>query len=133
MTEKPLIEVIRMLPEHRHFIVKSFTKGARFAPEFANMDDDTYYQWMTPHVISIVDSTSTLCAVDAEDNNVIIGFLTHSNETGHFAYVRKDWRGEQIFKTLRSVAGISAYSHRSGSWHHQRGSLRWSPFFLPAG
>jgi len=128
MTESP-VEVVEALPSHRHFIVKSFVKGARFAPEFANMTDDAYYAWATPHVIAVVGVAKTLCAVDAQDHDVIIGFLTFSGTTGHFAYVRKDWRNEQIFKTLRQLAGIEGYSHRSAFWRHARGGLEWRPFF----
>jgi hypothetical protein len=117
------------LPSHVHFVVKSFVKVARFAPEFQYMTDDDYYAWMTPHVIEVVQRSDCLVAVDENDHDVIVGFIVYSGDTAAFAYLRKAWRNEQVFKTLRTKTGVRRYSYRSGNWNHARGGLEWAPFF----
>jgi hypothetical protein len=117
-------------PEHRPFVVGTWMKAMRRAPEFVYMSDDTYYNWARKHVSFYVEQNPTLVALDPEDLDIVIGFLNYTDTTCNFTYIRKDFRGNGIYKRLKELSGITRYSHRSDRWSHQRGRLEYAPWFL---
>ncbi len=116
-------------PEHRPFLIKTAMKAMRLAPEFEDLTDDAYYEWAKPHVAELVLNNPSLVALEPDDLDTIISFLTYSDNTQIFAYTRKGFRGFGIYGRLKEISGVEGYSHRSRTWKHSRGGLVYRPWF----
>lgn len=111
---------------HLPFVVGAWIKSMRL--EYKDVDEDLYYEWAKRHCAELVETSDVLVAVDPEDPDNIIGFIVYKNGCLAWAYVRKDWRANNVFRTLKEVAGIDRYSHRSHSWNHRRSGLPFIPW-----
>lgn len=116
-------------PNHIPFIAGTFVKSYRKAAECAGWADDDYYPWAKLHVAKLIANSLCLVAVDPVDTDNIAGYILYYPPFMHWAYVRKDWRNNNVFSRLREYSQVHGYSHRSHQWHHERGGLVYRPWW----
>lgn len=84
-----------------NFILDSWLKTLRVNNELYRLIDKEIYKAVYPKIVhNLVHTCITKVACLKEDEDVIIGYACHSDETLHWVFVKNQWRGLGIMKDL---------------------------------
>jgi len=109
--------VIRELTKEDYPIIfnswlKSYSKEY---VKYKNVPNQIYYQGQHLLIENLLSNSTTLVAVDSEDQNIVLGYCvgTKSEDTFvvHYIYVKKDFRGMKIASNILKYAGVTPESN----------------------
>lgn len=72
-----------------------------------------YFEEMTRLFSAIMPTASARVACDPSDKDTNLGFVVFEDQTLHYAYVEKDFRGEGIVSAMLEGVPIKRYSFRT--------------------
>jgi GNAT superfamily N-acetyltransferase len=96
------------------FVIDSWLRSYRTAPECAGMANDMYFAGMRARVGRIAERGSVLVACLPEDAATILGWICYepakpgsSVVTVHYCYVKQDVRRRGVASALGEAAGVA--------------------------
>ena len=129
-------------PDDHAFIYSSWLKSYKTSGDWPRLTrgEDYFPTWQVV-VTRLLDSATTLVAVDPEEHASIFGWICYDQPASapprlHFAYVLKDWRHRHVFRRLMDAAGLVRDGVVATHWTYDLGSLRaagWNLRYLPLG
>lgn len=103
MNKSELVAIRSILPEDRNFILATFLRGLYYGDSWFTLIPK---QSFMEHYHKVIDyllakpgvQVKVACLKDTPD--VILGYSILSNDTVHFVFVKKNWRGIGIARDL---------------------------------
>lgn len=103
---------IRPIKEHEQaFVISSWLKSYRSSPFVRLVDNDVYYREQAKLVLSALEGSVTLMAVDPQDDDVIWGFIVFGVNRVEYIYVKHLMRLNGIAKLLWEAADKPAVAN----------------------
>jgi len=129
-------------PDDHALIFRSWLKSYKVGGDWPRLTrgEDYFPRWKAV-VAHLLDSATTLVAVDPEEPDSIFGFLCFDQRANtpprlHYAYVLREWRRMHVFRRLMDAAGLVRDGVVATHWTYDLGSLRaagWNLRYLPLG
>lgn len=99
------------------FIRNTWLLSFRLSHFAGTLPDDLYLPAQTEQIGRLLGISQTLIACDLEDQDTILGYLTHQDQVIHYIYVKEDWRGIGVARGLYKSAGLEgksvSYTHKT--------------------
>ena len=128
--ETPPLKVRAARAEDMAFIsnawIWSYYEGT---PAFRGIADKDHFRLeMTKTIRRICDNAEVRVACDPSDEDTLVGFCAFGLGTLHYVYVKRDFRGMGVARTLLEGVPIKAYSFRTAN-AKPRAGWRFTPRF----
>jgi hypothetical protein len=91
--------------------------------------EDVYYPWAKKHIGKLVHAASGEAIVDEDDPYTIVGWTLYTDDVLHFAYVRKDFRNQGLYRQLHEGLDLHACSHIVPAFQPHRAELVFIPWY----
>ncbi len=97
-------------PNDTAFIIDAWKRSYEGAPAVRGADRDHYRHEMTKAIRRLCDRCVVRIACDSSDEDTIVGFAAFTGGELHYIYVKKDFRGMGIARTLLVGLPIQTYT-----------------------
>ncbi len=110
------------------FIVSSWRQSYEGSPAVRGADRDHYFAELARAIRKLTSAGEVRVACDAQDDDTLLGFVAFKGTELHYAYVRKDFRGNGLMRDMLQGVAIDSYTFTTPRWKPKAG-LRFTPRF----
>lgn len=131
MSDSATVVIRKSKPADTDFVVSSWLRSQYFgSPYWSQMPEDLFYKHYRPLVQDILKDSLVDLAVLSDSPDTILGFLVYSNNTAHWCYTKKDYRGQGILNILLKDKNITQVSSTTlpGAGIRRKKKLTFNPF-----
>jgi GNAT superfamily N-acetyltransferase len=114
--------------EHVPFVCGSFIKSWRHA--HMRVPEEIYYSYAKKHIGKLVYAATGVALVDEDNPFTIVGWALYTDDVLHYAYVRKDFRNQGLYKQLLEGIETNACSHCTPVFQPHRARLVYVPYYF---